>query len=326
LGTGFTSQFPLFERLERAKNGDFVVWEANKTITLLALRSSHEQTLILEEISAPSPKDKSICWAEWLKEGAPGHTSWTMMEINLKDKEILEAYSFSRASWISRSSKDNFLATLLHLPLTPMPREKMRRIGPPPPEGEMDLRKIWVPPLFLDGKQVKLALFDAYETVWPQDGSELAGLTIHLYFDRDVLSPLPCWIQIDTGQITATVRAIDSGHKLPPSFYRTLPRRAPEFMGSPSKTKNGGLRFSIKTPKYYKDFELFALDVTSQEKEIHLLKTSGTENMNELVNLDVEAEELSSILQPNHKYTWLIIPTTHSESYSELTKPYLWVP
>jgi hypothetical protein len=193
-------------------------------------------------------------------------------------------------------------------------------------DNDLDTRKIWTPPLFVEGKQIKPVSFHAYETVWPQDGSEMAGKTMHLYFDRETLSPFPYWIQVDTGQITATLRGVDSGHNLPASSYRTIPKRAPKFLGSPVKTHNGGLRFSIQTPKYYKEFELFAVDVTTEDKQIHSLGHIVTQHTNESVHLEIEADELKLQLQPNHTYTWLVIPTARGGSYSELTKPFTWIP
>lgn len=326
LSTAFSAEFPLLERLEKAKSGDFVVLEANKTITLLAIRSISEGSLILEEISAPSPKHRPSSWTEWIQSRAPGHTSWSMMEIDLKERQILECYSFTRSAWLSQSPRDSFLATLLHLPLTPVPPERLRRIGPAPHDGEPDRRQIWQPSLFQDGKKIESASFKVFETSWPQDGSELAGKTICLYFDRAALSPLPCWIQIDTGHITASLRSIDSGHHLPPSPFRTLPRRSPEFIGTPIKTKNGGLRISIKSPKYYKEFELFAVDVTNKERQICPISHLLISREGELIDFDIEPEELRETLIPNHKYTWLIMPTNHSSSYSELTKPFTWLP
>jgi len=319
----FGSEFPLLKRLEKAKAGDYIVFEANKTITLLAIRSLTNHSMVLEEISAPAPKNKPESWAAWLQAKAPGHTSWSMIEIDLKAKEILECYSFSRCAWLSQSPKDSFLATLLHLPLIPVEAKDRRKIGPAPQEGEADHRKVWNPPLVINGKKVE-GTFDAYQTDWPQDGSELAGKNVCLYFDRNSNLPLPCWIQVDTGQVTGSLRAIDSGHRLPASPYRNMPRRIPEFVGSPVKTKNG-IRLSIKSPKYYKTFELFAVDVTTgKEKQIHLVSHSLAEGQGEILNLEVDAEELYQVLQPDHKYTWLLVPAGHSGSYTELAKPFTW--
>ena len=142
-------------------------------------------------------------------------------------------------------------------------------------------------------------------------------------FDKDNQSKFPCWIQIDTGHITASLRMIDSGHHLPPSPYRTIPRRAPEFVGGIIKTKEG-VRFTIKSPKYYKQFELFAVDVTNREKEIHLITHSLFKQNGEMLNIEIDAEELNQNLLPDHKYTWLIVPLGYSSSYSEMHRPFTW--
>jgi len=319
----FGGESPLLKRLEKAKLGDFIVFEANKTITLLVIRSLSSQSVVLEEISAPSSKIKPGSWTSWVQSKAPGHTSWSMIEIDLINQRILECYSFNRNTWVPQSPQDSFLATLFHLSLVPVDPKERRKVGPAPQEGEADRRKTWNPPLIVDGKKVDHSTFDAYDATWPQDSSELSGKSLCLYFDREAKSPLPSWIQIDTGQITASVRAIDSGHRLPSSSHRSIPRRIPEFVGSPMKTKNG-LRLSIKSPKYYKEFELFAIDVTTQEKQIHLISHSLGEGQGELLNLDINTEDLQQTLLPDHKYTWLLVPQGFSSSYSEMQKPFLW--
>lgn len=319
----FAGEYPLIKRLEKAKKGDFIVFEANKTITLLVIRSLSHQSLVLEEISAPSHKVKPGAWNNWIQAKAPGHTSWSMIEIDLVNQRILECYSFNKNAWLPQSPQDSLLATLFHLPLTPVDQKLRRKVGPAPNEGEVDRRKTWNPPLVVDGKKVEHPSFDVYEAAWPKDNSELSGKNICLYLDRDVQTTLPCWIQVDTGQITASVRAIDSGHRLPNSSHRSMPRRVPEFVGTPTKTKSG-LRLSIKSPKYYKNFELFAVDITTKEKQIHLISHSLVEGKGEIINLDIQSEELQQILQPDHKYTWLIVPTGYSGSYSEMQKPFLW--
>ena len=95
----FGSDRTLQERVKTANSGDYVVVEANKLISLVALRSVTPHTLILEEISLPANAKRPSSWSEWLQKRAPGHTSWTMIEIDLNTHEVLECYSFSRASW-----------------------------------------------------------------------------------------------------------------------------------------------------------------------------------------------------------------------------------
>lgn len=319
-----SAEFPLLKRLEKAKSGDYIVLETGQTTTLLAIRSLDQKSVVLEEISAPSSalQQKPISWAEWVKNKAPGHTSWSMIEIDLQEQQILECYSFSRSAWLAQSPQESLIATLLHLPLSSMDPSRRRRIGSPPLDGDTDHRKIWNPPLVYNGQKLENALFDVFEATWPQDGSDLSGKTVCLYFDRQKHSPLPYWIQVETTHVTASIRAIDSGKNLP-SRFRALPRRIPEFIGTPIKTKNG-IRLSLKSPKYYKEFELFAIDVTTRDKQIYPMTHSPTNGDGELITLDVDAKDLNETLQPGHKYTWLLVPVGHSESYTETRKPFSW--
>lgn len=322
----FGGEFYLKDRFQKARPGDYIVTEANKMVTVLAIRSMTPQTMILEEISAPLQNLKKIpeSWADWVRAKAPGHTSWSMTEIDVTTGQVLECYSFSRASWIQLSSKESLLATLLHLPLKTIDPDKRRRIGPPPSPDEADYRKEWNPPLVYEGKKIEHALFDVFETLWPQDGTEMAGKTVSLYFDKEKKFPLPYWIQIDASAATASLRTIDGGKSLP-SPYRCIPRRVPEFIGAPQKSEKG-IRLSLKSPNYYCEFELFAIDVTSREKQIHPISHSLVRGEGEFLSVEIKEEDLSEILQPDHRYTWLLVPAGHSESYTESVKPFLWTP
>jgi hypothetical protein len=322
----FGAEFHLKERLEKAKNGDYVVMEANKMITILAIRAKTQQTFILEEITAPLQNLKKMpaSWAEWVRAKAPGHTSWSMVEIDLKNAQVLECYSFSRSSWVQLSQKESLFATLLDLPMKPIDASKRKKIGPSPMEGEPDIRKVWNPPLVFEGKKVDNALFDVFETEWPDDGSELSNKELSVYFDREKRFPLPFWIQLETSHATVALRTIDSGKNLP-IMHRNLPRRVPEFIGLPQKIENG-LRLSLKSPKYYRQFELFVIDVTTKEKQIYPLTHTLIHADEEFLTLEVSDDDLNQTLQQDHRYTWLVVPLGHSESYTESIKPFVWNP
>ena len=318
--------FSLRERIESAKPGDYIVTEANKMITVLCIREINNQTVLFEEISAPvqNLKKRPSCWAEWIKKKAPGHTSWSMVEIDLASSELLECYSFTKSAWLHLSQKESLFSTLLDLPMKKVTDGERRKIGPPPMDGEPDFRKIWNPPLVFLGEKIQGASFDVYETVWPEDGSELSGEQVSLYFDQGHRFPLPFWIQVDTSHATAALRTIDSGNSLP-RIYRKLPRRVPEFIGLPLKTEKS-LRLNLKSPKYYREFELFAIDITTQKKQIFPVIHSLIEGEDEWKTVEIDFEELGKTLEPEHKYTWLIVPVGHSESYTEMHKPFVWVP
>lgn len=320
----FGAPFRLKERVEKAHIGDYMVTEAGKTITLLSIRKAHPNSIILEEISAPSAslKKRPSSWPEWVKSNAPGHTSWSMIEIDPQSGQILECFSFSRSSWVQLSEKESLIATLLYLPMRKLAPDKMRKIGPPPLHGEPDFRKIWVPPLVYEGEKLQSPLFEVYETVWPEDGSEISGEQVTLYFDVEKQLPLPFWIQVETSHATAALRTIDSGKNLP-VIHRNIPRRVPEFVGLPRKTQDS-LLLNLKSPKYYKTFELYAIDVTTREKQIFPITHMLVEGDDEWKTVSIDLEELNQTLQTDHRYTWLLVPVGHSESYTETAKPFLW--
>jgi len=322
----FGAEFRLKERLEKAKSGDYIVTEANKMVTVLAIRSITPTSLILEEISAPVQNLKKMpaSWTEWIKAKAPGHTSWSMIEIDLQTGAVLECYSFSRSAWIQLAQKESLFATLIQLPLQPIGLDKQKRIGPPPMAGEADVRKIWAPPLISEGQKIENVKFDVFETTWPQDGTELAGKEVSLYFDQEKKFPFPFWIQVQTAHATAALRTIDSGKKFA-SIHRSLPRRIPQFIGLPQKTENG-LRLSLKSPKYYREFELFAIDITTKEKQITPITHSLIQGQDEFLSVEISQEELKETLKQDHRYTWLLVPIGHSESYTESIKPFVWSP
>lgn len=314
----------LQERLKDAKVGDYIVAESNKMISLLAIRSLNPHSLVLEEIDAPvsalDPKPSS--WGEWIHQRAPGHSSWSMVEIDLDHHQLIECYSFTRCAWIQLSEHESLISTILGLPLEIVPTSDQRRIGPEPMNGEPDVRQIWQPPLFEEGKRLENIEFNVYRAEWPQDGSELAGNRVFLYFDKLNRMPFPAWIQMQTAHVAASLRIIDSGKNLP-SLHRTLPRRVPEFIGVPQKSAEG-LRLTIKSPKYFQSFELFAIDVTTCDKEILPIDHSLVLGEGEILHLDIEQSELQNTLQDQHRYNWLIVPSGHSEFYCESPKSFIW--
>ncbi|MBX7067399.1 MAG: hypothetical protein K1X28_09225 [Parachlamydiales bacterium] len=316
--------FRMKERIEKAKVGDYMVTEAGKMITVLSIRSISPNSLILEEISVPSQnlKKRPDSWPEWVKANAPGHTSWSMIEIDPKSGQLLECFSFSRSAWIQLSQKESLIATLLFLPMKKVSPDKQRKIGPPPMPGEPDFRKVWVPPLVFEGKKLESPNFEVFETIWPKDDSELSNQEVMIYFDHEKQLPFPFWIQVQTSHATAALRTIDSGKNLP-IIHRKIPRRVPEFVGLPRKTEDR-LLLNLKSPKYYKQFELYAIDVTTKEKQILPITHSLIDGEDEWKTVAIELDELESTLETDHRYNWLLVPVGFSDSYTETAKPFLW--
>lgn len=202
--------------LKMARPGDFIVGESGKMLTIINIRSITDDSLLLEEISAPikNIQPRPASWAEWVKNKAPGNSSWSLMKLDLKSGQVVACYSFSKNSYVKISQNESIFATLLNLPLNPVSTEKRRRIGPPPLDGENDFRKLWQPPLKFEGKTIEKPLFKVFATNWPSDGSEFEGKEITLYFDQEMKIPLPFWIQIETAHAIGHFRTIDSGKNL----------------------------------------------------------------------------------------------------------------
>lgn len=313
----------LNDRLKSAKVGDYFVTEANKMTSLIAVRSNDENLLVLEEISVPSAhiSKQRLSWGDWVIQRAPGHTSWSMIEIDLKSNQLIECYSFSRSGWINLSESECFISTLFNLDLAFVPEPERRRMGPEPLNGEPDLRPIWYPQLMINGESLAKPKFDVYSAHWPRDNSELSNHPVMIYFDHENRSPFPIWIQLNTAHVMAPIRTIDAGHELP-SYYKSMPHRVPEFL-DPTLQTPGGIQISLKSPRYYRQFDLYAVDWTKGKKEF--LPISCSLNMKEeVVRLEISRAELLNVLQPNHRYTWLIVPTGHCESYAESTSPFTW--
>lgn len=215
----------LLERITHAHSGDFIVTEQGKSIAIIRVHSLMEDILTLEEISVPShlAKDINLKWQNWIDARAPGHTSWVMYEIDVKNKLLRECYSFTRSSFIQ--IQDHFITSLFQQNFYKETSDMRKKIGPPPMDGELDLRPLWNPPLMVDGKQIPKASFDAYQTTWPKDTSELSQKIIELYFPVKEEYPFPFWIQIHGDHGSVFARVIDSGKNLH-SYYRDIPRRS----------------------------------------------------------------------------------------------------
>lgn len=197
----------LKENFKISKPGDYVIAQFGKTNTLLRVVNNNQETLRLEEVTAPSSVHFDN-WEDWLKTGAEGHTSWVTFEINLKTGELRDFYSFTRSCYLQIPASENFLSTLLSLNFEKIPKDKMKMAG---------TRKIWQPQLYFNGNPISGVFFEAWKTKWPQDDSDLSGKNILVYLPEEgssYPSYFPYWLEISGALTKAKVRIIDTGHNL----------------------------------------------------------------------------------------------------------------
>lgn len=201
--------------MKKAKKGDFIVTAQSKNYTLLHIYDKGETDLVIEEITVPQAK---LClpngsWKAWVTGGGPNYTSWVMFDVDLPTGQIKKFYTFSKNGWTEAPQGDNFLSTLLNLRLEKIPLSERKRVGPPPNDGP-DLRSTWKPKVTFEGKTYGDVPFDAWETRWPKDNSELSGRLIEIYTpEASTHYPayFPYWLQISGMIGKAKVRMIDSG-------------------------------------------------------------------------------------------------------------------
>jgi len=217
---GFSS-FTLKERFEKAEKGDFIVTLENKTYSILLIQDifnnkKGNKILSLSEISIPQNlvNLKTFSFREWVKKNCPRNISYNIYNIDFETNSILSCYSKTKNTFFNCSNQENFLTTLLSLPLKKISDENRKKIGPPPLDNSFDTRAIWNPPQIVNGKRQKNPGFIVYQTVWPKDGTDLSGKTVDLYFDKNEYLPFPYWIQISNGNIDVILKIIDSGKNL----------------------------------------------------------------------------------------------------------------
>lgn len=204
----------LKDKLVKGEVGDYIITEQNRLCSLIRIHTLTLEKLIIEEISFPeASRPKNI--KEWLISGAKGHTSWSLIEINLSKTSVESCFSFTKNAWLVWSADDSFLLKILDIPFSPILDQERRRIGPPVAEG-LDTRKIWNPPLFFEGKKESSPQFSPFRLIYPKDGSLLSGKRIELFFNnRGDNFPFPYWGQItDESDAALKFRVIDSGRNL----------------------------------------------------------------------------------------------------------------
>jgi len=201
------------DKFLRGHIGDFIVWKYGKSFILVRLASL--SPLSLEEISFSSlPTQK---WNEWLLAKAPGHTSWSILYVDVQNNAITEAFSFTKNLWFRPQDDSSIWKNIFNAPLQKIPDQQRKKMGSPPlHKDDPDHRKIWVPSLIFQGTKNSHPSYEALQIFCPQKCSALANAHIELFFDAsNPTFPFPYWVQITnpTG-IAAKFFAVDSGINL----------------------------------------------------------------------------------------------------------------
>ncbi|MCE5293175.1 MAG: hypothetical protein LLF94_00995 [Chlamydiales bacterium] len=205
--------FDLKQDVKSAVTGDYIVYAYKNSLVLFRIRDNVDSILTVEEISAPNTSHATN-WQEWITKNAPGHTSWTISRINTATGKVESIFSVDERRFLNANPAFQFLPTLFQLTLMPIDKEDRKLMGPQPQAGEVDMRRLWLPKIVFEQKQITPPI-TPYRVRWPKDESELAGKPIDLYFaQKPAITYLPYWIEVFGGFGKAKISALDSGSGL----------------------------------------------------------------------------------------------------------------
>lgn len=293
----YAGSITLKDKLLKSKKGDYIVFEYNKIYSLVSIFEINDKSIILEETTISKDLfNNKLSFKNWFENGALNNTSWTIYKIDLKSLKITDAYSISRNSWINLIDKDSFLCGLLNLNLNEIKELDRKRIGPPPLDDEMDRRQLFNPIKIVDSKKIKNQKFKVFRSIWPDDKSEFANKMFDIYFDD--ICCFPYFIEINNGHLSFIIKAVDSGENL---ISKTL--NFPQKLTKINKIcKNDKfLTIYLINAQNFLDYNLFAIDISKNEKTIHPLDFKIiNQDDNTLLLLDINS--LNAILEKNHKY------------------------
>jgi len=221
---GWARTYPfihLKDRFVDAEAGDYIVIHQKNNYTLFHIFDTKPNTIVIEEITVPETiikqyrkKNPSFSWKKWILQPDALRSCWALYELSLQTGRISNYYSFNQQSWMDISRVENFLPTLLNLNFAPVPSERRKKVGAPPLAGERDERRLWQPPLVVDGRTIRRAAFDAWEAKWPKDKSPLSSRTVLIYLlstPANTPAYFPFWIEIPDAPGEDKIRIIDSG-------------------------------------------------------------------------------------------------------------------
>ncbi len=288
--------------LKKADKGDYIIAKQNKLISALIIHDISQDKFVLEEISIPENKLENKDYKKWLENAASGNTSWTFYEINMNDNELTECFSLTKNAWLNFHENEFIFVKLLTLDL-------------------IKENNNWSPTKIFEGKKENIKL-DHYIATWPRDSSIFSSKKIDIYFDENNFS-FPYWINIQNEK-KPIIRVVDSGKNL--KLYKfSVPKRPIEFFGPLLLTKNG-IQIKVKTPKYYSNFSLYAMDISKIEKELISFDYNIEYRNTEMMVIEIPIKSLNSKLNKKGKYIWMMSPTEKNSFIAETKSPFVWNP
>lgn len=320
----------LKEKFFEAVPGSYVVLEQNKTYTFLHVFEKSSDRIVLEEVVVPASRffRTQMSWKDWFERGGPGHTAWTMTQINLNTGQLEEIYSFVHHGWIETAKADNFISTLMNLPFKEVPTHQRKRVGPTPLPGRTDHRLLWNPRMIVNGCVVTNVPFSVWRGRWPSDGSEISHKMIEIYIPENASSPentfyptyFPYWLEVEGKIGGAKVRVVDSGLNALSPMPR-MPHRPPQLMNNGVFSPEG-LAFEVSAPPHFKEFMVIAEEVDAPLGNTIVLPAEVivSKEQDELT-VFVNKDFLEQALTPGEPYLFSLSPKEDPTLNIEIPSP-----
>ncbi len=305
---------------EKNLQGAFIVTKSSQNISVLRIHSINLPYVILEEVSAPYETTHTLfpSYKQWLEGGCLHHTSWVMYQLDLSKNKIIGCYSIAQKAFLSSGHESSLITNLLGLNLDQIVDSERKKIGVKPQDAEIDSRKIWNPPIVVDGIKKKSSKCTAMRSYWPSDSSELAGRCIELYFDSEAPSfPFPYWIEIGDGYNCMKLPVIDSGF-VKQSHLASFPKMTPEILAV--SLKEGDLLVEIEG----QDLEGYQLILLETEKGSYQSHLAPYIFIKEKKTAQVSAHHLCKILTNGKRYRLALISEDDPSCYIESDKSFVY--
>ena len=172
---------------EKGRDGDTVILQYGSIVYGIRFHRDPPSLNTLFIAKAPlqlKEREQFPSWIEWMDRSAKGALETLVCPVKQLQKDSAELHTFFSLEWTRQSEAER------------------KKRGAPPLSGEFDFRPLWHPKIVVDGISLQECISDAYETVWPDDGSELAQRALVSYFPRTekAVPWFPYWIELAGGK------------------------------------------------------------------------------------------------------------------------------
>jgi len=172
---------------EKGKEGDTIIVQYSSVIygIRLHLEPSSPPTLFIAKAPLQlKERERFSSWIDWMDDEAKGAVETLICPLTQLKNHAAELDAFFSLQW-----------TLQH-------ESRRKKRGAPPLAGEFDFRPLWQPKIVIEGTPMQGCLSDAYEAVWPEDGSELAKriLVAYVPLNEKAVPWFPYWVELSGGK------------------------------------------------------------------------------------------------------------------------------